>query len=84
MNIETTYYDPCIGAGIAGLFQPNTRAVVLESPSSGTLEIQDVPTIAAIAHDRDICVLMDNSWAPPLFLKPLELGGGRHVHDGSP
>ena len=74
MDIETTYYDPRDGAGIASLFQPNTRAVFLESPGSGTFEIQDVPTITAVAHECDICVLMDNSWATPLFLKPLELG----------
>ena len=74
MDIETTYYDPRDGAGIANLFQPNTRTVFLESPGSGTFEIQDVPTITAVAHECDICVLMDNSWATPLFLKPLELG----------
>ena len=70
MGIETTYYDPEIGAGIEALMRPNTRAVLTESPGSQTLEIQDVPAIAAVAHARGACVLMDNTWATPLFFAP--------------
>ena len=66
-GIETTYYDPLIGAGIAGLFRPNTRAVFCESPGSLTFEVQDVPAIAAVAHARRASVLLDNTWATPLF-----------------
>ena len=46
-GIETTYYDPLIGGGIAALFKPNTRAVFCESPGSLTFEVQDIPAIAA-------------------------------------
>jgi cystathionine beta-lyase len=70
MGIETTYYDPCIGPGIAALMRPNTRAVLTESPGSQTLEIQDVPAIAEVAHARGACVIMDNTWATPLFFAP--------------
>ena len=70
MGIETTYYDPEIGAGIEALMRPNTRAVLTELPGSQTLEIQDVPAIAAVAHARGACVLMDNTWATPLFFAP--------------
>ena len=70
MGIETTYYDPEIGAGIAALMRPNTKAVLTESPGSQTLEIQDVPAIAEVAHARGACVLMDNTWATPLFFAP--------------
>jgi len=73
MGIETTYYDPEIGAGIEALMRPNTRAVLTESPGSQTFEIQDVPAIAEVAHARGACVLMDNTWATPLFFRP-------HVH----
>ena len=66
-GIETTYYDPLIGAGIAGLFRPNTRAVFCESPGSLTFEVQDVPAIVAVAHARRASVLLDNTWATPLF-----------------
>ncbi|MDQ0468331.1 cystathionine beta-lyase [Labrys wisconsinensis] len=68
-GIETTYYDPRIGGDIAGLMRPNTRAVYLESPGSLTFEVQDVPAIAAAAHARGATVLLDNTWATPLFFK---------------
>jgi len=62
-GVEVTYYDPLIGAGIAELFKPNTRAVWTESPGSQTLEVQDIPAIVAAAHAREIMVMMDNTWA---------------------
>jgi cystathionine beta-lyase len=66
-GVETTYYDPLVGAGIATLFKPNTRAIFCESPGSLTFETQDVPAIARAAHERGISVLLDNTWATPLF-----------------
>lgn len=73
-GIETTYYDPRIGPGIATLFRPNTRALYLESPGSQTFEVQDIPALAAVAHDRGAAVLADNTWATPLYCDPLGLG----------
>ncbi|THD44579.1 MAG: cystathionine beta-lyase [Bradyrhizobium sp.] len=70
MGVETTYYDPRIGAGIEALFRANTKAVFLESPGSLSLEVQDVPAIAAIAHARSACVIADNTWATPLNFPP--------------
>src|SRR5271166_1107412 len=61
MGIETTYYDPQIGAGIEALMRPNTKAVLTESPGSQTFEVQDVPAIAEVTHARGACVLMDNT-----------------------
>jgi cystathionine beta-lyase len=66
-GVETTYYDPLVGAGIAALFKPNTRAVFTEAPGSLSFEMQDIPAIAKAAHARDLIVLMDNTWATPLF-----------------
>ncbi len=66
-GVETTYYDPLIGEKIASLFQTNTKAVFCESPGSLTFEVQDVPTIASIAHAKGASVLLDNTWATPLF-----------------
>lgn len=74
LGVETTYYDPHLGADIAKLFRPNTRLVLVESPGSQTFEMQDIPAIANAAHARDIWVLADNTWATPLFCKPLALG----------
>lgn len=73
-GIEVTYYDPTIGAGIAALIRPNTRVVYVESPGSQTFEIQDVPAIAQAAHKAGAIVILDNTWATPLFFKPFEHG----------
>jgi cysteine-S-conjugate beta-lyase len=73
-GIATTYYDPLIGAGIGALMQPNTRAVFVEAPGSLSFEIQDVPAIAAAAHANDAMVLMDNTWASPLYFRAFEKG----------
>jgi len=74
LGIETTYYDPLIGAGIKDLIQKNTRVLFLESPGSNTMEVQDVPTLAAIAHQTDITVILDNTWASGLLFKPFDYG----------
>ena len=58
-----TFYDPTIGAGIAQLIKDNTRLVWTESPGSVTMEVQDVPAIAAAAHERGLTVVLDNTWA---------------------
>jgi cysteine-S-conjugate beta-lyase len=73
-GVETTYYDPLIGAGIAGLFKPNTRAVVVEAPGSQSFEMPDIPAIAAVAHDKGALVIDDNTWATPLFHRSLDQG----------
>lgn len=73
-GVTTTYFDPLVGAGIESLFRPNTRAVFLESPGSLTFEVQDVPAIAATAHAANIDVVLDNTWATPLYFDALGHG----------
>jgi cystathionine beta-lyase len=74
-GVETSYYDPALDAdGLAALFRPNTRALMLEAPGTATFEMQDVPALSAMARARGLVVLMDNTWATPLFFKPLEHG----------
>jgi cysteine-S-conjugate beta-lyase len=73
-GVTTTFYDPLIGAGIAALIRPETVLVYLESPGSLTFEVQDVPAIVAAAKARGLKTLIDNTWAAPLFAKPLSLG----------
>ncbi|WP_204314382.1 PLP-dependent transferase, partial [Klebsiella aerogenes] len=67
-------YDPLIGAGIAALCRPNTRVVLLESPGSLTFEVQDVPAIVAVARERGIATVLDNTWATPLLFPVIALG----------
>ena len=73
-GVETTYYDPQVGAGIEALMRPNTAAVLTEAPGSQSLEMQDIPAIAEVAHRHGAVVLMDNTWATPLLFPPHERG----------
>lgn len=74
LGIETTYYDPLIGKGIADLIRPNTRVVYCESPGSQTMEVQDVPAIVAATHAKGVLVLLDNTWSGGHFFKAFEHG----------
>jgi cystathionine beta-lyase len=73
-GIETTYFDPLIGAGVAELFKPNTKAVLVEAPGSQSFEMPDIPAIAGVAHARGALVIDDNTWASPLFHRSLDQG----------
>ena len=74
MGIATRYYDPLVGRGIEALIAEKTRAIFLESPGSLTFEVQDVPGICAIARERGLVTLMDNTWATPLLFPALAAG----------
>jgi cystathionine beta-lyase len=83
LGVETTYYDPLIGSGIAKLMKPNTRAVFVEAPGSQSFEMQDIPAIAAVAHDKKAVVLMDNTWATPLYFNAFEKGVDLSIQAGT-
>ena len=76
MHIDTTYYDPMIGTDIAKLVQPNTKVLFLESPSSLTMEVPDIPAIvkAVRAVSPEIVIIIDNTWAGGVLFKALEHG----------
>ncbi|HET7708160.1 MAG TPA: cystathionine beta-lyase [Sphingomicrobium sp.] len=73
-GITTRYYDPMIGPGIADLIGDRTRAILLESPGSQTMEVQDVPAICAVARARGIVTMIDNTWATPLLFPAIAAG----------
>ena len=73
-GVATRYYDPLVGEGIAGLIGANTKAILLESPGSMTMEVQDVPAICAVARERGIVTLLDNTWATPLLFPAMAAG----------
>jgi cystathionine beta-lyase len=80
LGVAVSYYDPLLGADIAREFRPNTRIVFVESPGSLTFDVQDVPAIAKAAHARDALVIMDNSWATPLYFRAFDFGVDVSVH----
>ena len=73
-GITTRYFDPMVGGGIGDLIGDRTRAILLESPGSLTMEVQDVPAICAVAKERGLVTLLDNTWATPLFFPALAAG----------
>jgi cystathionine beta-lyase len=74
LGVETTYYDPIVGAGIDKLVRPSTRLIFTESPGSQTFEVQDIPAIAQVAAKRKLWLLLDNTWATPLYFRPFDHG----------
>jgi cysteine-S-conjugate beta-lyase len=74
LGIETTYYDPLIAGNIRTLMKPNTRVVYCESPGSQTMEVQDVPAIAAAAHQAGAIVMLDNTWGGGHYFKAFAHG----------
>lgn len=76
MGVSTTYYDPMIGSSIAELVQPNTKVLFLESPSSLTMEVPDIPAIveAARAKNPDIVIMIDNTWSAGVLFPALQHG----------
>ncbi|MFC3173580.1 cystathionine beta-lyase [Novosphingobium bradum] len=73
-GVETRWFDPLDLAGFGAAFCDRTRAVLLESPGSLTMEVQDVPALAAIARQNGACTVLDNTWASPLGLAALSHG----------
>jgi cystathionine beta-lyase len=80
LGVEVEYYDPLIGAGIERLMKPNTQVVFTESPGSNTFEVQDIPAIAKAVKARGAVVMMDNTWATPLYFRPLDHGVDISIH----
>lgn len=74
MGITTTYYDPMIGEDIARLVQPNSKVLFLESPSSLTMEVPDIPAIVKAVRkvNPDIVIMIDNTWGGGVLFKALE------------
>ena len=82
-GVETSYYDPAIGAGIAALIRPNTRVVFTESPGSHTMEMQDVPAIAAAAHKAGCIVMIDNTWGAGHYFNAIAHGCDVSIQAGT-
>lgn len=76
MGVETSYYDPMIGSRIAELVQPNTKVLFLESPSSLTMEVPDIPALvqAVRAKNPEIVIMIDNTWSAGVLFPALSHG----------
>ncbi|MDG6271182.1 cystathionine beta-lyase [Glaesserella parasuis] len=76
MGVSTSFYDPLMAEGIATLIQPNTKVLFLESPSSLTMEVPDIPTIVRTARaiNPEIVIMIDNTWSAGILFPALEHG----------
>lgn len=83
MGVQTTYYDPDMGAGIASLIQDNTRMIYMESPGSLTFEMQDIPAITKVAKAKNILTASDNTWGTPMYLRAFDLGVDISIHSAT-
>jgi cystathionine beta-lyase len=73
-GVETTYFDPGIGAAITDLMRETTRVVFLESPGSLTFEVMDVPAVVKAAHAAGAVAILDNTWSGGYFFQPFDHG----------
>jgi cystathionine beta-lyase len=80
LGVEIEYYQPEIGAGIRDLLKPNTKVIFTESPGSNTFEMQDIPAIVKVAREAGIVTMLDNTWATPVYFKPLDYGVDISIH----
>ncbi len=74
VGVEVSYFPPDVGSGIEAHLRPNTRAMLLETPGSLTFEMADIGAITAVARAREIVTILDNTWATPLYFRPIEHG----------
>jgi len=74
MGISSTRFNPLLGADIANLIQDNTKAILIESPGSLTMDVMDTPAIVAVAKQHSLLTLCDNTWGVGVLHKPLDLG----------
>jgi cystathionine beta-lyase len=73
-GVDTTYFDPKVGAGISALIRPNTTLCMMENPGSLTFEMLDAPAIAAACRVKGVATAFDNTWGTPLYFRPFDHG----------
>lgn len=83
MNVETTFVSGEDSTEFEESICPNTKLIYLESPSSAVFSLQNIKEIVTIAKKYKIKTIIDNTWATPLFQRPLEMGIDLEVHSCS-
>lgn len=82
-NIDSTFVEGKEVCDFINAIQPNTTLIYLESPATVVFSLQDIQAIASLAKKHNIKTVIDNTWATPIFQKPLSLGVDLEVHSCS-
>jgi cystathionine beta-lyase len=82
-GVETTFYDPTIGADIASLVRPETKLIFMEAPGSQTFEMQDIAAIVEVAKRNNIATAIDNTWSGGYFCQPIQWGVDISIQSGT-
>ena len=80
MGLEFTFVDTTDLEKVREAIQPNTKAMWLETPTNPMMKVSDLKALSSLAHERGITVYCDNTFATPIFQRPLELGCDVVVH----
>ncbi len=82
-GVETTFYDPTIGADIESLVRPETKLIFMEAPGSQTFEMQDIAAIVDVAKRNNIATAIDNTWSGGYFCQPIQWGVDISIQSGT-
>lgn len=82
-NIKIKHIPSNVGEDISEYVSDQTKLIFLESPGSNTFEMQDIKAISKFAQQRNITTAIDNTWATPIFLRPLDLGIDVSIHSAT-
>src|SRR5699024_7553726 len=82
-NIDSTFVSGDSLKEFEEAIQQNTTLIYLESPSSAIFTLQDIEAVTQLAQKKDIKVVIDNTWATPIFQKPLNMGADLEIHSCS-
>lgn len=82
-GIETTFADTTDIEEIKKLIKENTKAIFIETPSNPTMRISDIKEISAVAREKGILTIVDNTFLTPYFQKPISLGADIVLHSGT-
>lgn len=83
LGIETTFVDGADSEAFERALRPDTRLIYLETPGNPTLKIIDIQAVARIARRAGVVVVADNTFATPVFQRPLDLGVDVVLHSAT-
>ena len=82
-GVDTTFVDPADLKELEGAIRDNTKAVFIETLGNPNSDIADIEAIAAIAHRHGIPLVIDNTFATPYLVRPIEYGADIVVHSAT-